>query len=42
VLETRLGPVGAAVVERFLRAGGLEVSAVDREVADGPIWRYRT
>ena len=41
VLEARLGPVGTAVVERFLRAGGLEVSAVDREVADGAIdgWR---
>jgi ribonuclease VapC len=41
VLEARLGPVGTAVVERFLRAGGLEVSAVDREVADSAIdgWR---
>ena len=41
VLEVRLGPVGGAVVERFLRAGQIEVIAVDREMADSAMdgWR---
>jgi ribonuclease VapC len=41
VLEARLGPVGTAVVERFLRAGQIQVREVDREAADTAIdgWR---
>lgn len=41
VLETRLGPVGAAVIERFLRASHLEVIEVDRETAHTAVdgWR---
>jgi ribonuclease VapC len=41
VLETRLGPVGSAVLERFLRASHLEVIEVDREIAHTAIdgWR---
>ncbi len=34
VLEARLGPVGTAVVERFLRAGRVEIHDVDRDIAD--------
>jgi ribonuclease VapC len=41
VLEARYGPVGAAVLERFLRAGDIEVVPFDREQADLAIdgWR---
>jgi ribonuclease VapC len=41
VLETRLGPVGTAVVERFVRAAQVQIIAVDREGADLAIdgWR---
>lgn len=41
VLEARLGPVGTAVVERFLRAGQIQIVEVDREAADAAIdgWR---
>jgi ribonuclease VapC len=41
VLEARLGPVGTAVVERFLRAGQIQVVEVDRAAADAAIdgWR---
>ena len=41
VLEARLGPVGASVVERFLRAGPVQVIAFDRESAHTAIdgWR---
>ena len=41
VLEARLGPVGGAVVERFLRGGQIEVITVDREAADSALdgWR---
>ena len=41
VLETRLGPVGSAVLERFLRASHLEVIEVDREIAHTAVdgWR---
>lgn len=40
VLET-LGPVGGAVIERFLRAGAIEIVEVDRQTADAAIdgWR---
>ena len=41
VLEARLGPVGNAVMERFIRASHLEVVAVDEETAHAAIdgWR---
>jgi ribonuclease VapC len=41
VLEARLGPVGMAVIERFLRAGHLEIIEVDREGAHSAVdgWR---
>ena len=41
VLETRLGPVGSAVIGRFLRASHLEVIEVDRETAHAAVdgWR---
>jgi ribonuclease VapC len=40
-LETRLGPVGSAVIERFLRASHLEVIGVDHEIAHTAVdgWR---
>jgi ribonuclease VapC len=41
VLEARLGPVGAAVIERFLRAGSIEVVAVNREIADAAMGGWR-
>lgn len=41
VMESRLGPVGAAVIERFLRAARVEVVAVDRETADAAIDAWR-
>jgi ribonuclease VapC len=41
VLEARLGPVGTAVLERFLRASQVEVVQIDREAATAAIdgWR---
>jgi ribonuclease VapC len=41
VLEVRLGPVGTAVVERFLQAGQIQVIEVDREAANAALdgWR---
>ena len=41
VLEARLGPVGGAVIERFVRASHLEVIEVDRETAHTAVdgWR---
>lgn len=41
VLEARLGPVGSAVMERFLRAGPIQVVDVDRDNANASIdgWR---
>lgn len=41
VLETRLGPVGAAVIERFLRASHVEVIEVDMNTAHTAVdgWR---
>lgn len=41
VLEARLGPVGTAVVERFLRAGPVQVIVFDQESANAAIdgWR---
>jgi ribonuclease VapC len=41
VLEAKLGPVGSAVAERFLRAGRVDIVEVDRECADAAIdgWR---
>ena len=41
VLEARLGPVGAAVIERFLRAASIEVVAVNREIADAAMGGWR-
>lgn len=41
VLEARLGPVGAAVVERFLRAGHVRVVDVDRDTADAAVSGWR-
>lgn len=41
VLEARLGPVGNAAIERFLRASHLEVVEVDEDTAHAAIdgWR---
>jgi ribonuclease VapC len=41
VLEARFGTAGAGVLERFLRDAGIEVVAVDREIADLAIEAWR-
>ena len=41
VLEVRFGPVGAAIVERLLRSGDIEVVEVDRQQADLAIDAWR-
>lgn len=41
VLETKLGPVGGAVVERFLRTARIEVLDVDRDQSDLAVDAWR-
>jgi ribonuclease VapC len=41
VLEARLGPVGGAVLERFLRAARIEIVEVDPETAHTAIEAWR-
>jgi ribonuclease VapC len=41
VLETRFGPVGAAIVERFVRAAGIEEAPFDTIQADLAVDAWR-